>query len=143
MKFENRVAKQNELAEFAKKQVKNQLSKSKVLDDLEGVFDLLNLGLPEYSTDWASDWFNKHVVYLKDNFDILFELENLGYDESALKDDDELDGIRDEIIDNWLLLDKQLVYVKPDIQTFKTTKHITIDANFFVDNVIEDITYCD
>lgn len=141
MKFDKKVEKQNKLVEEIKSQVTQKLSKDDMLNTLEDVYSWLK---PDgnYAEEFAQNWFEKHVKYLKSNFDILFKLQQDGFDESSLDDDIEKEDLLFNLED-WTLIDDQLAYVKPDSQTLSTTEKMTIDVDFFLNKKINDLFYKD
>lgn len=141
MKFDKKVEKQNELVEEAKSQITQKLSKDDMLNTLENVYSWLK---PDgnYAEGFAQNWFEKHVKYLRSNFDILFKLQQDGFDESSLDDDVEKEELISSLED-WVLIDDQLAYVKPDSQTLSTTEKITIDVDFFLNKKTNDLFYKD
>lgn len=141
MKFDKKVEKQNKLVEEIKSQVTQKLSKDDMINALENVYNWLK---PDgnYAQKFAQNWFEKHVKYLKSNFDILFKLQQDGFDESSLDDDIEKEDLLSNLED-WVLIDGQLAYVKPDSQTLSTTEKITIDIDFFLNKKINKLYYTD
>lgn len=141
MKFEKKIEKQNELVKEVKSQVTQKLSKDDMVNTLENVYSWLK---PDgnYAKEFAQNWFEKHVKYFKSNFDILFKLQQDGFDESSLDDDIEKEDLLFSLED-WVLIDDQLAYVKPDSQTLSTTEKMTIDVDFFLNKKINDLFYKD
>ena len=141
MKFDKKIEKQNKLVEEVKNQVTQKLSKDDMLNTLENVYSWLK---PDgnYAGEFAQNWFEKHVKYLKSNFDILFKLQQDGFDESSLDDDIEKEDLLFSLED-WALIDDQLAYVKPDSQTLSTTEKMTIDVDFFLNKKVNELYYTD
>ena len=141
MKFDKKIEKQNKLVEEVKNQVTQKLSKDDMLNTLENVYSWLKPD-GDYAREFAQNWFEKHVKYLKSNFDILFKLQKDGFDESSLDDDIEKEDLLSSLED-WTLIDDQLAYVKPDSQTLSTTEKMTIDVDFFLNKKINNLFYKD
>lgn len=141
MKFDKKIEKQNKLVEEVKNQVTQKLSKDDMLNTLENVYSWLKSD-GNYAKEFAQIWFKKHVKYLKSNFDILFKLQQDGFDESSLDDDIEKEDLLFSLED-WALIDDQLAYVKPDSQTLSTTEKMTIDVDFFLNKKVNELYYTD
>lgn len=141
MKFDKKVEKQNKLVEEVKIQVTQKLSKNDMINTLKNVYSWLKSD-GNYAKEFAQNWFEKHVKYLKSNFDILFQLQQDGFDESSLDDDIEKEDLLSSLED-WVLIDGQLAYVKPDSQTLRTTEKMTIDVDFFLNKKVNDLYYKD
>lgn len=141
MKFDKKVEKQNKLVEEVKSHVIQKLLKDDMINTLENVYSWLKSDGND-AKKFAQNWFEKHVKYLKSNFDILFQLQNDGFDESSLDDNIEKEDLLSSLKD-WAMIDNQLAYVKPDNQTLRTTEKTTIDIDFFLNKKVNDLYYKD